>query len=648
MYSKFIIAKFFKISYNHYTNVFERQSDMEKLAILDCGGQYTKVIDRKVRELGVYSDIFPLGVDLEKIKGYQAIILSGGPASVWSDGAPSYDGRIFDLGLPMLGICYGMQLINEHFGGEVKPGVKTEYGPVDIDISGSCPLFSGLNNKETVLMSHGDAVSRLADGFETVAVTGSTVAGIYNSEKRIIGVQFHPEVDLTEHGREMLENFLRRICDLREVYALEDRIQTSMDMIRSRIGDNKVMVLVSGGVDSAVTAALLVKALPADNIFAIHVDHGLMRKDESDIICENLKSLGLKNLLRINAEKQFFYDKIDTGDGELSGPLSEVCDPELKRKIIGSMFIKVTRDAADSLGLDFDNTFLAQGTLRPDLIESGNPDVSGYANKIKTHHNDVDIVRRARERGLIIETNWDWHKDEVRQVARMLGLDEAVASRQPFPGPGLGVRLICTDKPATPDKKHDSELRGLLDTLASGKYDVQAAPIRSVGVQGDNRSYKSLAIMAGGGSESDFSEIFSLAKTIPNTLGFINRVAYRVDGKGLEGELFCSPMHVCSETASLLRELDHITTSSLMNPGISQCFAVLIPVSSTTGKKYSAVMRAIVTNDFMTARSAIPGEDFPLEALRSAVAQIKEGFGDKIDMVLYDVTGKPPATIEWE
>ena len=291
---------------------------------------------------------------------------------------------------------------------------------------------------------------------------------------------------------------------------------------------------------------------------------------------------------------------------------------------------------------------MAQGTLRPDLIESGNPDISGYANTIKTHHNDVDIVRRARERGLIIETNWDWHKDEVRQVARMLGLGEAVASRQPFPGPGLGVRIICSDKAATASREQNSRLRALIDTLTTGKYDTQVAPIRSVGVQGDNRSYKSLAIMAGGCLDADFDEIFSLARTIPNTLGFINRVAFRLDHDSFDGTLFSSPMFISPETASLLREIDHITTSELMNPTISQCFAVLIPVSSTKGKKYSAVLRAVVTNDFMTARSAIPGQDFSLEALRYAVEKIKTAFGDKIDMILYDVTGKPPATIEWE
>ncbi len=622
----------------------------EKVAILDCGGQYTKVIDRKVRELGVYTDILPLGAELEKIKDYSALILSGGPSSVWSEGAPKYDAAIFDIGKPILGICYGMQLINEHFGGRVLPQVKTEYGQTEIEIDTSCPLFDGLDASQKVLMSHGDAVKVLADGFKCVGKTGDVVAAIYDSERKIVGVQFHPEVELSENGVKMLENFLRGICGLKEVYALEDRIETSVKMIRERVGDGKVIVLVSGGVDSAVTAALLVRALKPEQVYAIHIDHGLMRKNESDLICANLYKLGLTQMRRINAENEFFNTALDI-DGVHYDTLSNTTDPEQKRDIIGYMFFDVTNKAAKEINLDFETAYLAQGTLRPDLIESGNPDVSGYAHKIKKHHNDVDIIRALRDRGHVIETNWDWHKDEVRQVARLLGLDEEIASRQPFPGPGLGVRLICCDG-AIPDQPREKveAVEKFVESESGGSLTVRLGPVKSVGVQGDNRSYKTLSTLYGGGIDgADFDMISKIAREIPNKFDYINRVAYCVsDGAHDADGVECAGMHICRETADLLREIDAIVTKNIMNKRIAQCFAVLFPMSVDKGKKYSCAIRAVLTSDFMTASSAMPGVDFTIDALKNTVDEIKAAVGDKISMIFYDVTGKPPATVEWE
>lgn len=623
----------------------------EKLAILDCGGQYTKVIDRKIREAGVYTDILPMNVPAEKLASYGAVILSGGPSSVWESNAPEYDKRIFDLGVPMLGICYGMQLIVEHFHGVVAPLVKTEYGQTEVRINPDCPLFAGLDTPQLVLMSHGDAVSKIPEGFLSIAQTGSVCAGVWCPERNLFGVQFHPEVEPTVNGLVMLENFVRGICKFKEVYALEDRIQTSINMIQSRVGkDEKVVVLVSGGVDSAVTAALLVKALDPDQVYAIHIDHGLMRLNESDRICENLKKLGLKHMKRINAEDAFFHTPLQI-DGVSYPPLCEVTKPEDKRAIIGQMFFRVTEEAAQSIHLDFDHAFLAQGTLRPDLIESGNPDVSSHAHKIKTHHNDVSIIRALRDHGKVIETNWDWHKDEVRKVARMLGLDEEIASRQPFPGPGLGVRILCADPNTYADKAKDAETKAYVRSLSSD-YAAYLAPIQSVGVQGDNRSYRSLCILSGSRLDCDWDVLFHLAKEIPNHLDYINRVVYTINKSSLEKPLHTLYSRICHNEAELLRQADAIVTGELLKPmaksektKIAQCFSVLLPVSENT--RFSLAIRAVVTSDYMTAQAARPGVDFPADALSSILVQLEKA-QLPIDSVFYDLTGKPPATVEYE
>jgi GMP synthase (glutamine-hydrolysing) len=616
---------------------------IDSIAILDCGGQYTKVIDRRVRELSVRSEVLPINTSAKNLHGYHGIILSGGPKSVWDGDSLEYDREIFKLNIPILGICYGMHLINRHFGGVVSPGVRNEYGETDIDVSSDCPLFNGLKESQRVLMSHGDSIDKLADGFKVCASSDKIAAAVYNEKTSVYGVQFHPEVDLTVNGIMILNNFLRNVCGLSGNYILEDRITSAIEKIKKQVGDGRVLVLVSGGVDSAVTAALLLKALDNDRIYAIHVDHGLMRKDESDVICQQLEHFGLKNLIRENAADKFL-DSIVEINGNKIGPLTSIIDPEEKRNLIGQVFVKVIQEVSDRLNLDPENTYWAQGTLRPDLIESGNPDVSGVAHKIKTHHNDVEMIRQARAKGMVVETNWDWHKDEVRRVARKLGIDEKIASRQPFPGPGLAIRMICHDG------SHNIE-SGVIDkyNTALSEYGADyygdVLPIRSVGVQGDNRSYRHLAVLWGMGLRLNWDKIYKIGTYIPNHIRGINRVAYVLNKTEVSGKIKAYKMNISRENLRLLRELDHIVTEKLNKPPMSQVLAVLVPIG--IDKKYSVAIRTFITNDFMTGRPAFIGQDVENYVIASLVDEIESNFPE-IDLILYDITSKPPATVEWE
>lgn len=651
---------------------------IEKVALLDCGAQYTKVIDRRVRELNVDTEIFPVNVSAGVLKDkFSGIILSGGPNSVYETGAPQCDPDIFELGVPVLGICYGMQLMNRNFGGTVLPSPTKEYGETEIAVDTNCLLFNGLESDQHVLMSHGDSVGEPAPGFRVAGKSASThhhevVAAIENVERGFYGVQFHPEVELSVHGGQMLENFLYKVCGLTGGFALGDRLEEALDAIRQRVGGKKVFVLVSGGVDSSVTAALLVKALAPDQVFAVHIDSGMMRHEESDLVCEALKAIGMKHMERVNAEEIFLNatTEIENPDGSKTtvGPLNKTTDPEHKRRIIGDVFYHLITDAIRRSNLDLNETFIAQGTLRPDLIESGNRDISDTAHTIKTHHNDVPLIQEQRKKGLIIEPNRDWHKDEVRKVGRMLGLPEALVMRHPFPGPGLAIRILCTEQPYLTESHAclNAELQELAEEAG-----MQAVllPVQSVGVQGDSRSYSYVTALKADLNKFNWAQIRAMAQRIPNRLHRINRVALLLNDVPLPNIMTSiTPTLLTPVTLEKLRVLDHMVTEGFKEQGlydhISQLFTVMIPVDSQRDSekppKHSFVIRAVVTSDYMTARPAairMPkdsadqpgagrGGDIPFAFLSRLTEEMAAQ--PNVDWILYDITSKPPATVEWE
>ena len=632
--------------------------NIDKVAVLDCGAQYTKVIDRRVRELNVATEIFPVDVSANVLRHghFGGIILSGGPSSVYDEGAPQCDPKLFHLGIPVLGICYGMQLMNQVLGGNVQSADRREYGETTIRVESSCPVFEGLETTQHVLMSHGDSVKQLAPGFQKVAISRDgdieTVAAIYHPEKSWIGVQFHPEVELTLQGHTMLKNFLTKVCGMSGNFQLEDRLESSISELQAQVAQRPVLVLVSGGVDSSVTAALLLKALGPEQVYALHVNSGFMRHNESDLVCEALQALGLKHLKRLDAQEQFLSGCITLPDGSQSLPLSQATDPELKRQIIGQVFFDITQDAISSWDLNLDDTMIAQGTLRPDLIESGNRDVSSTAHTIKTHHNDVPIIRQQREKGLIVEPNRDWHKDEVRRIGRLLGLPDALVDRQPFPGPGLAIRLLCTKQPYV---SHDFDaVQAQLQALASKVgFQGRLLPVQSVGVQGDARSYRYLAVLSGDWTTVEPASLKTLAQSITNQIPAINRVALILNKTQLPDSIkTVTPTTLQPETIELLREVDHQVTEAFVHADllapISQLLTVLVPVDTTNQGKHSIAIRGVVTTDFMTARPAFLGAEIPVPFLQSLVTQLLKKHSNTLDLVMLDLTSKPPATVEWE
>ena len=499
------------------------------IVILDFGSQYNQLIARRVREMGVYAEVVPFHEDIDKIleRKPEGIILSGGPASVYAKGAPTLDKKIFDANIPILGLCYGMQLITHLHGGEVERADKQEFGKASLELDKKdSPIFKNIPNNTIVWMSHADHVNKMAEGFEIVAHTDSSIAAIENRDKKIYAFQYHPEVTHSEHGFEMLKNFVFEIAGAQKNWSMENYIETTVKEIKETVGDKKVILGLSGGVDSSVAAMLINKAI-GKQLTCIFVDTGLLRKNEAkhvmDIYAQNFDM----NIKCVNAEERFL------------SKLKGVEDPEEKRKIIGKEFIEVFNEEASKLK---DAEFLAQGTIYPDVIESVS--VKGPSVTIKSHHNVGGLPEDLNFK--LLEPLRELFKDEVRKVGRELGIPDYMVDRHPFPGPGLGIRILGEVTKEKADILREADDIFIEELRKEGLYSkvsqafVVLLPVKSVGVMGDERTYEYTAVLRSANtidfmtatwSRLPYEFLEKVSNRILNEVKGINRLTYDISSK---------------------------------------------------------------------------------------------------------------------
>jgi GMP synthase (glutamine-hydrolysing) len=602
----------------------------DKIAVIDFGGQYAHLIATKVRQSRVLAEIRQPEDPIEKYSGYKGIIISGSPSLASHGEDTEHLDEVFELDVPILGFCFGHQRIAQHYGGEVIHG-KPEWGPADLNVVADHRLFAGQPRTQQVFMSHYDSVVSVGPEFRELGYTAvgggkeHRFAAIGSDSLRRYGFQFHPEVDDTVYGNEMIANFVLTICECDPTWTMDAYIEEEIERIRRQVGDESVFLLASGGVDSTVAAKLFELALGPERLSLIHVDNGLMRKDESAKVVEMLGGLGLEKALHF----------VDASDDFLSA-LESVTEPETKRTIIGTTFIEVFEREAERLGLE--DHLLGQGTIYPDTIETGG---TKRADIIKTHHNRVPIVERMIAAGKVVEPLADLYKTEVRELGEKLGLPHRMVWRHPFPGPGLGVRLLGHEGNGA--EAEVAELQSVVEEAVKpfGLHAL-ALPIRSVGVKADLRAYEHPVLLSG---DAEWADLMAAAGSILKGVPGINRCVWNL-GPGVPTAARNVAASTTRERLDLLREADHLVMYGLRRYGlydeIWQCPTVLVPMELDGSGRELVIVRPVYSARAMTARPApLPPE--LVEELRGTILALPGVSG-----LCLDVTSKPPGTIEWE
>lgn len=621
-----------------------------KIVVLDFGSQYAHLIAKRFRMMGYYSEIALPSAGLETFKNAKGIVLSGGPSSIYDKNAPEFNSEILKLDIPILGLCYGHYVLQTGYNGKAQKALVGEFGFATLELNQNvkCPLFEEIASPQQVWMSHQDAVVKPGDGFETVGSTKDCeFAALQNLEKKRFSLQFHCEVKDTPCGNKILENFAK-FCGMEKNWDQDTVLNHIIDSIKNQADDKNVLLFLSGGVDSTVAFALLNKALGQKRVLGLHIDNGFMRKNESKKVEEAYKNHGFSNFIVEDASKTFLK------------AVENLTDPQKKRMAIGENFITVRNEVVAKQKFDENKWLLAQGTLYPDIIESGG---TKNSNVIKTHHNRVDGIQKLIEKGLIIEPLKDLYKDEVRAIGKKLGLEDELVMRHPFPGPGLSINVLCsngtmTDNDKEEFKKAQEEISkvqlGMFCEKCSENLEKYILPVKSVGVQGDFRTYRFPSVISFAKTEKGFyhlpkkwEKLEAASSQITNSASFINRTIIRLwQNPSVKDEALKLQEGYCTkDRLDQTRDADDIVLTALHKSGwynkIFQHLTINLPYASSK-ERCSFVLRPLCSEDVMTARFA----QLPQNLLMDIVQEISKL--PYVDAIFFDLTNKPPATFGWE